>query len=155
VSRFSSVHPLKFCVITIIRPCPHLCISSSWFVVNYLIVQRYTDCYLAVWLKKPLINTREPQRWSVGEWSFRVVGRYSPASHREGPYSRRGQTMWDLSWTKWHWDRFLVRVRRFSLSVSFHRVCIRSCIIWRTNNRPVSGRSSQTFAHHPRVKKDR
>jgi hypothetical protein len=26
----------------------------------------------------------------------------------------RGQSMWDLWWTKWHWDRFSPRVLRFS-----------------------------------------
>ena len=29
-----------------------------------------------------------------------------PASHRRGPGSIPGQSIWDLWWTKWHWDRF-------------------------------------------------
>jgi hypothetical protein len=35
-----------------------------------------------------------------------------------------GQSMWDLWWTKWHWDRFLPEYFGFPLSVSFHRCSI-------------------------------
>jgi hypothetical protein len=35
-----------------------------------------------------------------------------------------GPSVWDLWWTKWHWDRF------FPLSVSFHR-----CTITRKNEK--------------------
>jgi len=28
-----------------------------------------------------------------------------PAFHRKGSGSIRGQSMWDLWWTEWHWDR--------------------------------------------------
>jgi hypothetical protein len=30
-----------------------------------------------------------------------------------------GQSMWDLWWTKWHWDRFFPEYFGFLLSVSF------------------------------------
>jgi hypothetical protein len=33
----------------------------------------------------------------------------------------QGQSMWDLWWTKWHWDRFFPEYFGFSLSISFHR----------------------------------
>jgi hypothetical protein len=33
-------------------------------------------------------------------------GCWSPASHRRGPGSILGRSIWDLWWTKWHWDRF-------------------------------------------------
>jgi hypothetical protein len=42
---------------------------------------------------------------------------------RGGPCSRPDQFVWNLWWTKWHWDRF-------SLSISFHRVPPCSCITW-------------------------
>jgi hypothetical protein len=29
--------------------------------------------------------------------------------------------MWDLWWTKWHWDRFVPEYFSFPLSISFHR----------------------------------
>jgi hypothetical protein len=32
--------------------------------------------------------------------------------------------MWDLWWTKWHWDRFFAEYFSFPLSVSFHRCSI-------------------------------
>jgi hypothetical protein len=41
-------------------------------------------------------------------------GCYSSASHLGGPGTIPGQLMWDLWWTKWHWDRFFPRVLRFS-----------------------------------------
>jgi hypothetical protein len=35
--------------------------------------------------------------------------------------TRTGQSVWDLWWTKWHWDRFFSEFFGFPLSVSFHR----------------------------------
>jgi hypothetical protein len=32
--------------------------------------------------------------------------------------------VWDLWWTKWHWDRFFPEFFGFPLSVSFHRCSI-------------------------------
>jgi hypothetical protein len=32
--------------------------------------------------------------------------------------------MWNLWWTKWHWDRFFSEYFGFALSVSFHRCSI-------------------------------
>jgi hypothetical protein len=32
--------------------------------------------------------------------------------------------MWDLWWTKWHWDRFFPEYFGFPLSVSFHQCSI-------------------------------
>jgi hypothetical protein len=40
---------------------------------------------------------------------------------RGGPGSRQGQSLWDLWWTKWHWDRFHSEFFAFSLPISFHR----------------------------------
>jgi hypothetical protein len=40
-------------------------------------------------------------------WPCQGSGRQSPASHRGVPDSSLGQSMWDLWWTKWHWDTFL------------------------------------------------
>jgi hypothetical protein len=33
--------------------------------------------------------------------------------------------MWDLWWTKWHWDRFFSEYFGFPLSISFHRCSIK------------------------------
>jgi len=38
----------------------------------------------------------------------------SPACHRQGTDSISGQFVWDLRWTKWHWDAFFSWVLRFS-----------------------------------------
>jgi hypothetical protein len=40
------------------------------------------------------------------------------------PGSIPGQFMWDLWWTKWHWERFFPEYFGFSLSISFHRCSI-------------------------------
>jgi hypothetical protein len=32
--------------------------------------------------------------------------------------------MWDLWWTKWHWDKFFYEYFGFRLSVSFHQCSI-------------------------------
>jgi hypothetical protein len=44
--------------------------------------------------------------------------RQSPASHRGGPGSCPGQSMWDLWWTEWHWDRFFTEFFDFPPSIS-------------------------------------
>jgi hypothetical protein len=42
------------------------------------------------------------------------------------------QSMWDLWWTKWHWDRFFPEYVCFPLSMSFHR-----CSITRKNEKTL------------------
>jgi hypothetical protein len=38
--------------------------------------------------------------------------------------ARLGQSMWDLWWTKWHWDRFISEYFSFPLPISFHQCSI-------------------------------
>jgi hypothetical protein len=48
-------------------------------------------------------------------------------SHRPPNAEARVQSrvsMWDLWWTKWHWDRFFPEYFGFPLSISFHRCSI-------------------------------
>ena len=52
------------------------------------------------------------------------------ASHSGGPGSVPGHSMWDLWWTKWHWDRFFPEYFGFPLSILFHR-----CSITRQNEK--------------------
>jgi hypothetical protein len=52
--------------------------------------------------------------------------------------------MWDLWWTKWHWDKFFSKLFGFPLSVLFHQGSILIYIIREKKNRPVGGRSSET-----------
>jgi hypothetical protein len=51
--------------------------------------------------------------------------------------------MWDLSWTKWYWDRFLSEFFGIFLSIPFHRDCPYSYIWW-MNNGLFRGSSSET-----------
>jgi hypothetical protein len=60
-----------------------------------------------------------------------------PASHRGGLGSLPGQCMWELWWTKWHWDRFFSEIFSFRLSISFYCGSPCSYITWGMNNRPV------------------
>jgi hypothetical protein len=78
-------------------------------------------------------------QWAV-PWLRRLVAGLSPRS----PVSLPGQSMWDLWWTKWHWDRLFSEFFGFPLSISFHRRSAYSYIICGMNNMPVSGSSSET-----------
>jgi hypothetical protein len=40
------------------------------------------------------------------------------------PGSIPGQSIWDLRWTKWHWDRFFSEYFGFPLSISLHRCSV-------------------------------
>jgi hypothetical protein len=46
------------------------------------------------------------------------------ASQRGDLGSHPGQSMWDLWWAVWHWDRFLSESFGFPLLISFHRCSI-------------------------------
>jgi hypothetical protein len=46
------------------------------------------------------------------------------AVSRGGPGSIPAQSMCDLWWSKWHWDRFFPEFFGFPLSISFHRCSI-------------------------------
>jgi hypothetical protein len=55
---------------------------------------------------------------------FRSPKEIQGTSHRGGPGSILDQSMWDLWWTKWHWDRFFPELFGFPLSISFHRCSV-------------------------------
>jgi hypothetical protein len=63
------------------------------------------------------------------------------------PSSCPGQSMQDLWYTKWHWDRFFFELFGFPLSVSFHHGPPYSYIIWGMNDKPTGGCSSKTQSH--------
>jgi hypothetical protein len=44
--------------------------------------------------------------------------------------SRPGQSMWDLLWTKWQWDRFFSEFFGFPLSIYHSTVALQTHIIW-------------------------
>jgi hypothetical protein len=72
--------------------------------------------------------------------------------------------MWDLWWTKWHWDRFFPEYFGFPLSISFHRcsstwknekqkLIIRFMFITRLHNKPQGYDASVAPAAGPFSKK--
>jgi hypothetical protein len=50
-------------------------------------------------------------------WPCHGSGGQSPASHCLAP----GHSIWDLCWTKWHWDRFSLEFFGFHPLISFNR----------------------------------
>jgi hypothetical protein len=89
-------------------------------------------------------------------WLRRLVADY----HRGGPGSIAGQSMWDLWWTKWHWDRFFSKYFGFPLSISFHRCSVtrknEKLIIFITglHNKPQGCGASVAFAAGPSTTKN-
>jgi len=73
-------------------------------------------------------------------WLRRLVAGFSP----QRPGFAPGSVDMGVWWMKWHWNRFFSEFFGFPLSVSFHRGCPYSYIIWGMNSRPVGGRSSET-----------
>jgi hypothetical protein len=64
--------------------------------------------------------------------------------------------MWDLWWTKWHWNRFLPEDFGFTLTIPFHRCSItrkneKKIIIFITglHNKPQGCGASVVFAAGP------
>jgi hypothetical protein len=55
--------------------------------------------------------------------------------------------MWCLWNINWRWDRFFSEFIGYALSKSLHRGSPYSYITWGTNNRPIGGRSSETYSH--------
>jgi hypothetical protein len=47
---------------------------------------------------------------------------------------RPGQSMWNLWWTKWHWDRFFSELFGFPLSVYHSTIALQTHIIWGMRN---------------------
>jgi hypothetical protein len=78
-------------------------------------------------------------------------------SHRGGLCSIPGQSMWDLWWTKWHWDRFFPEYFGFPLSISFHRCSIarKKIIIFITglHNKPQGCGASVALLRGPSPQK--
>jgi hypothetical protein len=75
----------------------------------------------------------------------RVICEYGEPSHRGGPESHPGQSMWELLRTKWHWDRFFSEF--FVFPCRHHTtVALQTHIIWGMNNMSASCGSSETRA---------
>jgi hypothetical protein len=50
--------------------------------------------------------------------------RQLPFFHHRGLGLIPGQSMWDLWWTKWYWDRFFSKYFDFTVIVSFQQCSI-------------------------------
>jgi hypothetical protein len=63
-------------------------------------------------------------------WPCHSSGGQSPASHCGGKGSRPEQSMWDLWWKKWQYDRVFSKSFCFTLSVSFHRCSVFTNVLY-------------------------
>jgi len=54
-------------------------------------------------------------------WSLQAQEVILRVCHSGGPCSITGLSVWDMWWTKWHWDGFFFEYLDFPLSVSFHQ----------------------------------
>jgi hypothetical protein len=62
-------------------------------------------------------SARDVSECVTGRAMAQVVSHRAPASHGGGPGSRSGQSMWDLWWKKWHWDRFFSEFFGFPVNI--------------------------------------
>jgi hypothetical protein len=100
--------------------------------------QRHTRGLGPLWQYDHVENTmfksnRSLPRAKVEWWALTPV----PCNPWTESQKRDWQSMWDVRWTKWHWDRFLSEFFSFTLSISFHH----------SNILPRDGRSSETKPH--------
>jgi hypothetical protein len=105
-------------------------ISYSYDIFNY-----WCSCLLQIYIyiSAPRIRAMPWLRRLVAGLSLRWPG-FAP-----------GQSMWDLWWTKWHWDRVFSEFFGFSMSVSFHRPSQNSYHLGVTHVRFAVNMSSVVF----------
>jgi hypothetical protein len=56
----------------------------------------------------------------LASWPCHRSGSWSPTSRSRGQGSVAMHSVWNLWWTKWHWDRFLSRYFGFPVLLSSH-----------------------------------
>jgi hypothetical protein len=87
-----------------------------------------------------------------------MLKRLVAGSYRRGPDSIPGQSMWDLSYAKWHRDRASSEYFGFPLSVSFHHcsilISIYTFLSTRTNGRGL-GTAHKKYSFRKREVLDR
>jgi hypothetical protein len=106
----------------------------------------FLACYLYRWHFPSLYLTRLFSNGSLDCALAQMVS-LRPLTAEARFRTRFRQSMWDLWWTKWQWDRFFSEFFCFAVSLSFHHDSPCSYIAWETNNRPVGGRSSETSSY--------
>ena len=62
--------------------------------------------------------------YSLSLISCHGLGDWSPVFHCVGPGFIPGQSIWDLWWTKGHWDRLFSEYLGFPLSISLHQCSV-------------------------------
>jgi hypothetical protein len=78
---------------------------------------------------------RRPVAQAVSRQLFARTSRFVPA-----------QSMWDLWWTKWHWDRFSCKSFG-AVSIIPPLAHLRSCIVWGMDYGPISDPVPQKHSH--------
>jgi hypothetical protein len=117
--------------LTLQSPVVTVCTASLTFTNSTFCPHGVLTCF--VWVSEQtaivslhsinwLVFTTEAEcvYCAVRTESLKVIQDKLSLSHK-GPGSIPSQSMWDLWWTKWHWDRFFSQYSRSPLSVSFHQ----------------------------------
>jgi hypothetical protein len=110
-------------------------IVALWVVTPCSLIQNLKSLFH----KDNYLKTVPWMRWLVAGFSPRRPGFALRAVHV------------GCEWAKWYWNRLFFRVLRFSFVSISPLLHIHSCIIWRMENGPVSGRSSTETQSHPIV----
>jgi hypothetical protein len=91
-------------------------------IVTHTQTLRFNSAFYIIYTMHLVIDLLTPtNRHSKYIYRGRTMAQ---ASHRGGPGSITGQSMWDLWWTKWHWDRLFPEYFGFPPSISFYRCSI-------------------------------
>lgn len=119
----------------------------STYLIYHLTIQTCLSCSITSGA-----STKSARLWQV-YFVFRRLASRGENTHysdyyRRSPGSRPGQSIWDLSLTKWHCGRLFSDFFGLSLPIKFHCGSLYSCIIWETNNRPAGGLSSGIVSLH-------
>jgi hypothetical protein len=64
---------------------------------------------------------RQTQCFKVCSWAVIWLRRLFAGLSQRRPVFAPGSSMWDLWWTKWHWERFSSKFFGISMSISFDR----------------------------------
>jgi hypothetical protein len=85
------------------------------------------------------LGTTNPHAYNVQRRPCYGSGGLLLATYHGCPGSYPDWSLWDLWWTKWHWDRFFSKFFGFPLSISFCHCSIFTYVIWGMDKGSVRG----------------
>jgi hypothetical protein len=102
------------------RTCEHITIwNSSGMILERGNQRTQRKTYPSTTLSTEVpygLTQVQAQGSTVRRWHLTTSTMAQPP-HRGGPGSHPGQSMWDLWWTKWHWDRSFSEFFSFPVNI--------------------------------------